>query len=151
MQEGTIDKVLFDGGYFKATRLNTTTYGFTPYYYNRDHLGNVREVVDGSGIVQQLTNYYPFGAPYADPAAAVRANLQPYKYNGKELVLVHGLNTYDYGARQYYPITMRWDRTDPLAEKYYDISPYVYCENNPIKFIDSDGREKKTILKKRGT
>ena len=39
-----------------------------------------------------------------DPAAVKGASLQPYKYNGKELDLMHGLNTYDYGARQYDPI-----------------------------------------------
>ena len=44
----------------------------------------------------------------------VNASLQPYKYNGKELDLMHGLNTYDYGARQYDPVTGRWDRVDPL-------------------------------------
>ena len=44
----------------------------------------------------------------------VNACLQPYKYNGKELDLMHGLNTYDYGARQYDPVTGRWDRVDPL-------------------------------------
>lgn len=43
IKNGTIDKVLFDGGYAKATRLSNTTYGFTPYYYNRDHLGNNRD------------------------------------------------------------------------------------------------------------
>ncbi|MCD7972629.1 MAG: hypothetical protein LUG18_08165 [Candidatus Azobacteroides sp.] len=30
---------------------------------------------------------------------------------------------------------------DPMAEKYYSISPYVYCANNPLKFVDPDGRE----------
>ena len=143
MQEEKIDKVLFDGGYFKATVLNytnPTTYGFTLYYYNKDHLGNNREVVNASGNVQQVTNYYPFGAPYADPVAVMNASYQPYKYNGKELDTMHGLNTYDYGARQYDPILARWDRMDPLCEKYYSFSPYAYCENDPINSIDPDGR-----------
>ena len=65
------------------------------------HLGNIREVVDAKGVVQQVTNYYPFGAPYADATASKGAAVQPYKYNGKELDLMHGLNTYDYGARQH--------------------------------------------------
>ncbi len=52
------------------------------------------------------------------------------KNDGKELDGMHGLNTYDYCARQYNPVTARWDRVDPLAEKYYSISPYVYCLNS---------------------
>ena len=104
------------------------------------HLGNIREVVDAKGVVQQVTNYYPFGAPYADATASKGAAVQPYKYNGKELDLMHGLNTYDYGARQHDPILARWDRIDPLCEKYYSTSPYNYCLNNPVMLVDPDGR-----------
>lgn len=67
------------------------------------------------------------------------ADVQPYKNNGKELDLIHGLNTYDYGARQHDPILARWDRMDPLSEKYTPYSPYNYCLNNPVKNIDPDG------------
>lgn len=142
VKEDIIKKLFFDGGYVDATALsNPKTYGFTPYYYNKDHLGNNREVVDRSSNVQQLTNYYPFGAPYADPAAVIGSTIQPYKYNGKELDTMHGLNTYDYGARQYYSILGRWDRMDPLCEKYYDVSPYVYCGNTPVSRIDIDGND----------
>ena len=105
------------------------------------HLGNNREVVEASGTVTQVTNDYPFGAPYADASATLNPSLQAYKYNGKELDLMHGLNTYDYGARQHDPILARWDRIDPLCEKYYSTSPYAYCANNPVKFIDPDGRK----------
>jgi RHS repeat-associated protein len=112
---------------------------FDFYYYNQDHLGNNREVVDAKGVVQQVTNYYPFGAPYADATAVKGANLQPYKYNGKELDLMHGLNTFDYGARQHDPILCRWDRIDLLCEADYGVSPYSYCNNSPINAVDPDG------------
>jgi hypothetical protein len=35
---------------------------------------------------------------------------------------------------------MRFTTPDPLAEKYYSVSPYAYCSNNPVKYIDPDGR-----------
>lgn len=76
-------------------------------YHNTDHLGNNREVMNAKSDVQQLTNYYPFGVPYADPVAVMGSTVQQYKYNGKELDVMHGLNTYDFGARQYYPILGR--------------------------------------------
>jgi len=48
-------------------------------------------------------------------------------------------STYNYGARQYNSLVGRWDRIDPLCEKYYSISSYAYCRNNPIIRIDVDG------------
>ena len=139
LKNGRIDKYYFEGGFARAFETSATTDRFVFYYYNQDHLGNNREVVDIKGRIHQVTNYYPFGAPYADGNAIKGESLQPYKYNGKELDLMHGLNTYDYGARQYNPVMARWDRVDPLAEKDSGTSPYVYCCNNPIRFIDPDG------------
>ena len=141
MKNGKIDKYLFGGGYAQASVASSTTDNFAFYYYNQDHLGNIREVVDASGNVQQVTNYYPFGAPYADASGSTNSDFQPYKYNGKELDKMHGLNTYDYGARQYDPILARWDRIDPLCEKYYGTSPYVYCHDNPVNRVDPDGKD----------
>lgn len=141
LKNGRIDKYYFEGGFARAFETSATTDRFVFYYYNQDHLGNNREVVDIKGRIHQVTNYYPFGAPFADPAAVRSADLQPYKYNGKELDLMHGLNTYDYGARQYDPILARWDRVDPLAEKNYPFSPYSYCAGDPVNKIDPDGRD----------
>ena len=140
MVNGQVDKLFFEGGYARAFQTSPTTDRFVFYYFNQDHLGNNREAVNIRGVVHQVTNYYPFGAPFADPDAVMNADLQPYKYNGKELDRMHGLDTYDYGARQYNPVTARWDRMDPMCEKYYDVSPYAYCGNNPVRYIDPDGK-----------
>jgi RHS repeat-associated protein len=51
------------------------------------------------------------------------------------------LTTLDYGARHYGPIIARWFTTDPMAEKYYSLTPYNYCGNNPMNRIDPDGKE----------
>ena len=70
---------------------------------------------------------------------ATTGNVQPYKYNGKELDTKKGLNWYDYGARHYDATLGRWFAVDPLAEKYYSTSVYGYCLNNPVKYIDPTG------------
>jgi RHS repeat-associated protein len=54
----------------------------------------------------------------------------------------------DFGARLYSPRTAAWLSPDPLAEKYYGISPYAYCRNNPTNFIDPDGRKVVGLTKK---
>ena len=104
------------------------------YYYLKDHQGNNRVVINSSGTVQETNHYYPFGGVFASTG-----NVQPYKYNGKELDTKKGLNWYDYGARHYDAALGRWFVVDPLAEKMYGWSPYTYCFNNPIRYVDKDG------------
>ena len=132
--------VIYEGG---AQKFLLTEEGYvdlstsTPvyYYYLKDHQGNNRVVVNSSGTVQEVNHYYPFGSTFAT------SNVQPYKYNGKELDTKNGLNWYDYGARHYDAALGRWHVMDPLAEKYYSSSPFVYCNNNPVRFIDSNGKD----------
>ena len=161
-------KILFDGGYidvsyvkrnaqrprrtpgmtdeeyfailerWRAYIAERTTLGYR--FYNKGHLGNIREVIDEDGVVCQKTDYYPFGTPFSSETYAINAAYQPFKYNGKEFDMMHGLNTYDYGARQYHPLLPLWDRVDPLAEKYYSTSPYAYCLGNPVNYVDPDGK-----------
>ena len=106
------------------------------HYYLQDHQGNNRVIVDQTGQKEEVNHYYPFGGTFA----SADGNVQAYKYNGKELDTKKGVNWYDYGARQYDPALGRWNAVDPLAEKYYEMSPYVYCANDPVKNVDSDGR-----------
>ena len=63
-----------------------------------------------------------------------------YRYNGKEEQSLFGSAYSDYGARQYSASTGRWLSMDPLSENYYSVSPYTFCANNPVNFVDPDGR-----------
>ena len=107
---------------------------------NRLYNSNNRAVVGENDYVQQVTIYYSFGGVFSTTAYNRGDDLQPYKYNGKELDRTHGLDWYDYGARNYDAFLPIFTSLDPLCEKYYHISPYVYCANNPMRFIDPDGR-----------
>ena len=84
-------------------------------------------------------NKYPYHGKSVSYTYGADDEVQRYKYNGKELDRLLGLDWYDYGARMYDPILCRWNRPDPLADDYLNVSPYVYCLNNPIKLIDIDG------------
>ena len=44
----------------------------------------------------------------------------------------------------------RWLSVDPIAAKYPQVSPYVYCMNNPVKFIDPDGKDVIFLIAKNG-
>ncbi len=140
-EDKVLTKVLTEEGYLKKEGNN-----YTPFYYLKDHLGSNRLVIDRSGNVVQETNYYPFGLSMAETPQRNDQDIQPYKYNGKEYDRMYGWNTYDYGARMYDPAVGRFMTMDPLAEKYYSVSPYAYCLNNPIKNVDPDGRFVGTII-----
>ncbi len=112
------------------------------HYYIKDHLGSVRVVQNEDGTPEQVSHYYPYGNTFGPHNGnEVNPTLQQYKFNGKELDPVHGLGLYDYGARMYDPLVGRWTSVDPMAEKYYHLSPYAMCGDNPILFVDNDGRE----------
>lgn len=160
-------------GYYDAL-LNQYVYNFT------DHLGNVRlsytdtnkdgviqprqyfsQTCDGPfippfqipncistsmpGEIVEINNYYPFGLLHN--YTATTQNAYQYKYNGKEL---QESGMYDYGARMYMADIGRWGVVDPLAEKNRRFTPYNYAVNNPIRFIDPDGRSENDWIKRTG-
>lgn len=134
LKDGKLDAFLFSGGI--ATIANNQA---TFHFYIKDHLGSNRIVVSEDGTIKQKLYYYPFGGLYGD--VCVNPEFQRYKYNGKEYDHQHGLDLLDYGARMYNPVIGGWHSIDPSAEKYYHLSPYCYCGNNPINAIDLDGRD----------
>ena len=122
-----------------------------------------------TGTVVEASDYYPFGkriqvtapvsepvggsqyaaepavAPVAQaaPATSVASTSSPnrWHFSGKENQSFLGASIpfLDFGARMYNPAIARWTAADPLSEKYYGISPYVYCLGNPIVNIDVKG------------
>lgn len=50
-----------------------------------------------------------------------------------------------FGARYYDPVACSWTVVDPLAEKYYGITPYVYCAGNPVNYEDLFGKSWRPI------
>jgi len=74
-------------------------------------------------------------------AESTNTELQPYLNTGKELDRRYGLDWHDYGARHYDAVRMQWTTMDPLCEKYYHMSPYVFCGNNFVNAVDMDGQD----------
>ena len=108
------------------------------YFYIKDYQGNIRVVLNQSNQPIELNSYYPYGALMA--ATTTEGN-QPYKYSAKELDRENGLDLYDSKARMYDPTIGRTPTQDPMAEKYYSMSPYLWCAGNPLRYIDFDGRD----------
>ncbi len=128
-EDGILDKILLENGYIDDGKY---------YIYVRDHLGNNRLVADADGKVIQDTHYYPFGMSFAESTGQEK---QPYKYNNKEFDSMAELNWYDYVARMLTMDIPGFTTLDPKSEEYFSWSPYAYAANNPLKYIDPDGRE----------
>ncbi|HAY3537123.1 TPA: RHS repeat-associated core domain-containing protein, partial [Elizabethkingia anophelis] len=135
-ENGVLQFVPTSEGYYDVVK-NKYIYNYT------DHLGNVRlsytKGASGGAEIIEENNYYPFGLKHQGyNSSSLASNAYQYKYNGKEL---QETGMYDYGARMYMPDLGRWGVVDPLAEKMTRHSPYNYAFNNPIRFIDPDGRD----------
>ena len=118
-----------------------STSGFVYYYAKRDHLGSTRVLCHASGntlVADQTTGYYPFGLAHGHG----NLNLNRYLFSGKELQdqSLGGklLGLYDFGSRFYDPTLGRWFNVDPKLEF---VSPYGYCANNPVLYIDPNGED----------
>ncbi len=86
-------------------------------------------------------SYYPFGMKQSAMSYLSGSSEQRnfFLYNGKELQTDFDIDWYDYGARFYDPQLGRWHVPDPMAEEYQNMSPYSYCNGNPINSFDVNG------------
>ena len=127
-ENGSLTMLLNEAGYYS---FQDNKY----HFYIKDHQGNIRVVADEDGKVDEVNDYYPFGGLMSN----AKNDMQPYKYNGKELDRKGGLDWYDYGARMYDATLGRFMKTDRFSEKYVSLSPYQYGANNPVNNVDING------------
>lgn len=133
-----LESVGFGGG-----RIEKNGTGYEVAYHITDHLGSVRSIVKNGTIVEQ-NDYYPFGGRLADSALSQQSSpfANRWSFSGKEdLSAALGDPVLDFGARMYSPTGAMWQTQDPLAEKHVDKTPYIYCNNTPILFIDPNGMD----------
>ncbi len=155
-------------GYVNATQ-NGTSYTFNYVYNYTDHLGNIRlsysqDPSNSTLKIIEENHYYPFGLKhtgynsdqmmYVKEEYIVKIKPKPplfvssydKKFNGKSWETDLLLNIYDFHARGYMPDIVRTFQQDPLAEKFYDLSPQSFLNNNPLSFIDPDGMLSQSLI-----
>ena len=136
-EDSLLSRINFDGGYLSFTnnageRLDRPAY----HFYHRDHLGNNRMDLGENGSVWQICHYYPYGMLMG---CSYLGESQRWKFGGKELDRVSGLDLLDFEARPYDATLGRFWRPDDLADKYHPLSPFLYCAANPLVLIDYNG------------
>jgi RHS repeat-associated protein len=123
--------VITESGYLEVFAYNDAQ---TPVFFDNIELRHT------SGPVLEENHYYPFGMLMDMSYMPVSVNERNfYEYGRKELQTEHNLNWGDHENRMSDYTAGRWWVVDPLAEDYYDWSPYAHTLNNPVLFIDPNG------------
>ena len=138
--------------------MENDTDSWSDHLYVKDHLGNVRSIVaisnpgmsPASDVIVSKSDYLPYGTRVEDLSASSLTEVfinqdgmgidrHRWHLGSKEEIPEGGLNLLDFGARYYNPAICRWTSIDPMAEKCYYLSPYVYCLSCPVNGYDIDG------------
>jgi len=110
-------------------------YESNAFYYHSDHLGSSSLITDANGQLDQHYQYLPYGEPFV--SQKINTGVR-FTFSGKEMDSETGLSYF--GARYYTSDLGVWLSVDPLAHEFPWSSPYVAFNNNPLYFIDPDGR-----------
>ena len=108
--------------------------GSSASYYLADHLGSTRSLVGEDGAVTAAYDYWPYGKILVSSGTGATH----FRFTGHERDAESGL---DYMLDRNYAYNIgRFLRPDPMQDEYPGISPYAYAANNPLKYVDPDGR-----------
>ena len=150
----TLEGVITDNGFIQW---NGSAANSRMQYFLRDHLGSVRVIAEDRHTVISRTDYLPFGVRMSGDGLTTgnaTGRSSWYGFSGKENEMWGGYDTADgdttphwlkgeryqhFGARAYDPVSCIFMQVDPMAEKYYGMTPYGYCAGNPVMMVDPDG------------
>jgi len=105
-------------------------------HYHSDHLGSASFVTDIGGYVMQHLQYLPYGELFISQRNSEKFDSR-YKFTAKEL---DNETSYTYfGARYYDSELSGWLSIDPMSDKRSWVSPYSYCQWNPLILVDPSG------------
>lgn len=128
-------RIYFDTGYAEI-KGDSVQY----YYFVKDYLGSIATITDKNGTILQTNRYLSGGLPQTAMTINDRF-IDNHLYCSMQYTGTHSMGLYDNTARIYDAILTRFTTQDPLSEKYPDISPYASRANNPMKYVDEDGRK----------
>jgi RHS repeat-associated protein len=109
--------------------------GAVKFFYTKDHLGSIREILGANGTVVSSSRYDAWGVRTTQGAQDAASFGFTGHLEHKELGLVFTL------YRAYDPVTGRWLSRDPIGES-GGLNLYGYVSNRPVSFIDPEGLEK---------
>ena len=150
----TLEGIITDNGFI---RWNGSAANSRMQHFLRDHLGSVRVIAEDRHTVISRTDYLPFGVRMSGDgltAGNATARSSFFGFSGKENEMWGGYDTADgditphwlkgeryqhFGARAYDPVSCIFMQVDPMAEKYYGMTPYGYCAGNPVGVCDPQG------------
>jgi RHS repeat-associated protein len=125
-------------------------------YYHADAVSTIRMVTNANGAVLHRYDFTPSGAniylsvPMNGPQYGGPTTEQPMGFAGKELDLESGFSYF--GARYLLATSGRFTTPDPVIDLAASLEDpqrwarYPYARNNPMRYVDPDGRWLDTVL-----